>query len=398
MFELYIKNENFDAKVSFDLTTMMKGQMDTKARNKNISVAQYLRDLIQRDLDSYGEVLDYELQLLKRDIENAYKLYNDAKESIQYYEQKAQNYKENIESMKNEYIKKSKLISQSNIVYADEEEKIKTILLDVFATNNYQFDSVMDMKEKIKSRANNIHANSFLVMKLTIMLLDGEITLRELIENPIQHLVDDKKVQSTDTQDFISLKENLWNKYGESIEKQEQKQQEIEEEKNIIHKSENERLKYVIKKAYNTNYRTQSIMEANVEFMCDKYNLNSTKTLDIINQIYQNKLDYLKVIKSDHIYESYCRITPDKINNLKKKTTQPEEKQKLTPIQDMILHLNGKEPLTEIKDVNSLETKIRQKCYYRTDIKFRELWNIITQIIEGKISVDEFINSNRTIC
>ena len=297
MFELYIKNENFDAKVSFDLTTMMKGQMDTKARNKNISVAQYLRDLIQRDLDSYGEVLDYELQLLKRDIENAYKLYNDAKESIQYYEQKAQNYKENIESMKNEYIKKSKLISQSNIVYADEEEKIKTILLDVFATNNYQFDSVMDMKEKIKSRANNIHANSFLVMKLTIMLLDGEITLRELIENPIQHLVDDKKVQSTDTQDFISLKENLWNKYGESIEKQEQKQQEIEEEKNIIHKSENERLKYVIKKAYNTNYRTQSVMEGNIEALCQKYKLDLVKTSNIINQIYQNKLDYLKVMK-----------------------------------------------------------------------------------------------------
>lgn len=148
MLELYTTNENFSAKVSFDLTTMMKGQMDTKARNKNISVAQYLRELIQRDLDSYGEVLDYELQLLQRDIENAYKLYNDAKESIQYYEQKAQSYKENIESMKNDYIKKSKLISQSNIVYADEEEKIKTIILDVFATNNYRFDSVIDMKEK----------------------------------------------------------------------------------------------------------------------------------------------------------------------------------------------------------------------------------------------------------
>ena len=148
MLELYTTNENFSSKVSFDLTTMMKGQMDTKARNKNISVAQYLRELIQRDLDSYGEVLDYELQLLQRDIENAYKLYNDAKESIQYYEQKAQSYKENIESMKNDYIKKSKLISQSNIVYADEEEKIKTIILDVFATNNYRFDSVIDMKEK----------------------------------------------------------------------------------------------------------------------------------------------------------------------------------------------------------------------------------------------------------
>lgn len=43
MLELYTTNENFSAKVSFDLTTMMKGQMDTKARNKNISVAQYLR-------------------------------------------------------------------------------------------------------------------------------------------------------------------------------------------------------------------------------------------------------------------------------------------------------------------------------------------------------------------
>ena len=391
MFELYIKNENFDAKVSFDLTTMMKGQMDTKARNKNISVAQYLRDLIQRDLDSYGEVLDYELQLLKRDIENAYKLYNDAKESIQYYEQKAQNYKENIESMKNEYIKKSKLISQSNIVYADEEEKIKTILLDVFATNNYQFDSVMDMKEKIKSRANNIHANSFLVMKLTIMLLDGEITLRELIENPIQHLVDDKKVQSTDTQDFISLKENLWNKYGESIEKQEQKQQEIEEEKNIIHKSENERLKYVIKKAYNTNYRTQSVMEGNIEALCQKYKLDLVKTSNIINQIYQNKLDYLKVMKSDHIYE-YCTIhTPDK-KDLEEKTTQPKDEQKVTPIQDMIIHLNRKEPLTEIKDLNSFESQIRRKCNYRSDIKFRELWDILMQIIQGKITVEDVVN------
>lgn len=393
MLELYTTNENFSAKVSFDLTTMMKGQMDTKARNKNISVAQYLRELIQRDLDSYGEVLDYELQLLQRDIENAYKLYNDAKESIQYYEQKAQSYKENIESMKNDYIKKSKLISQSNIVYADEEEKIKTIILDVFATNNYRFDSVIDMKEKIKSRSNNIHANSFLVMKLTLMLLDGEITLRELINNPIQHLVDNEKLQSPNTQDFITLKENLWNKYGEFIEKQEQKQQKIEEEKTIIHESENERLKYVIKKAYNTNYRTQNVMEGNVEALCQKYKLDLVKTLNIINQIYQNKLDYLKVIKSDNIYE-YCTITPDKINNLEEKTTQPEEKQKLTPIQDMILYLNEKKPLTEIKDVNSLETQIRQKCYYRTDLKFRELWNTITQIIERKISVEEVINQH----
>lgn len=150
------------------------------------------------------------------------------------------------------------------------------------------------------------------------MLLDGEITLRELINNPIQHLVDNEKLQSPNTQDFITLKENLWNKYGEFIEKQEQKQQKIEEEKTIIHKSENERLKYVIKKAYNTNYRTQNIMEGNVEALCQKYKLDLVKTLNIINQIYQNKLDYLKVIKSDHIYE-YCTITPDKINNLEEK-------------------------------------------------------------------------------
>ncbi|WP_304123578.1 hypothetical protein [Methanosphaera cuniculi] len=391
MLEPYTINKNFDTKVSFDSTTMMKEQMDEKARYKNISLAQYLRDVVQRDLDSYGEVLGYELQLLKRDIKNAYKLYNDAKESIQYHEQKAQSYKENIESLKNEYIKKSKLISQSNIVYADEEEKIKTILLDVFATNHYRFDSVVDMKEKIKSRSNNVHANSFLVMKLTIMLLDGEITLRELIENPIQHLVDDKKVQSIDTQDFISLKENLWNKYGEYIKKQEQKQQEIEEEKTIIHKPENERLQYVIKQAYHTNYRTQSVMEANIEALCQKYKLNLVKTSNIINQIYQNKLDYLKVIKSDHIYE-YCTITPDKINNLEEKTIQPEDEQKLTPIQDMIIHLNRKEPLTEIQDVNSFESQIRRKCNYRSDIKFRELWNILTQIIQGKLTIDDVVN------
>ena len=381
----------FNDKMSFDLEHEMKLDIYEEADKIRMSGSELVRTGVKSFLMNPNNILTFEIKEMDIQIKEKELMYSIINKLLQKLQK-------DINSLKNKRTRKLNLIDQSNIVYTDEEEKIKTIILDIFTTNKYKFNSQKDLKEKIKFIANNVHADISIVLKLTNCILNDEITLRELIEKPIQHIVDAKEVQHKDTEEFIKLKESLWTEYGEYIEKQEQKQQKIEEEKTIIHKPENERLQYVIKKAYNTNYRTQSIMEANVEFMCDKYNLNSTKTLDIINQIYQNKLDYLKVIKSDHIYESYCRITPDKINNLKKKTTQPEEKQKLTPIQDMILHLNGKEPLTEIKDVNSLETKIRQKCYYRTDIKFRELWNIITQIIEGKISIDEFINSNRTIC
>lgn len=382
--------KKFDDKMSFDLAKEMKLDIYQEAYRRKISRSEVVRMGVKTILVGSSDILTSEIE--KLDV-----LIKDKKQQYSIIKKYLQKLQKDLNSLKNERTRKLNLIDQSNIVYTDEEFKIKTIILDVFATNKYKFNSHKDLKEKIKFIANNTHADISIVLKLINCILNGEITLRELIEKPIQHIVDAKEVQHKDTEEFIKLKESLWIKYGEYIEKQEEKQQKIDEEKNIIHKSENERLQYVIKKAYNTNYRTQNVMEGNIEVLCQKYKLNSTKTLNIINQIYQNKLDYLKVIKSDHIYESYCRITPDK-KDLREKTTQPKEEQKLTPIQDMILHLNRKQPLTEIKDVNLLKSQIRQKCYYRSDIKFRELWNILIQIIQGKISVEEFINSNRIIC
>lgn len=124
----------FNDKMSFDLEHEMKLDIYEEADKIRMSGSELVRTGVKSFLMNPNNILTFEIKEMDIQIKEKELMYS----IINKFLQKLQ---KDINSLKNKRTRKLNLIDQSNIVYTDEEEKIKTIILDIFTTNKYKFNS-----------------------------------------------------------------------------------------------------------------------------------------------------------------------------------------------------------------------------------------------------------------
>ena len=223
MFGIFKKVKK-EAKLSFDTTRTQKNEADTEAKRRGVTTSEFIRTAVDNELQASGEGRNFELLLLEKDIhyeeEQCEKLENELRE-----------HRRKLEEFKNEHTRKSKLLSQANIVQNDEEYEIKDLILNRFAFPE-KFRVSFDENIRItKELANMKHLNIDYVTRILEMYASNEIILLDLIEKPLQNLLDDNEVQQVDSESFQNMKNKLLDIYGVRAKQEKQRLQEKEKQK-----------------------------------------------------------------------------------------------------------------------------------------------------------------------
>lgn len=189
-------NEKFDRKKSFDLSSTLELEIEEKSRTLRMSQSELIRRSVQDFISSFGNCINFEIQLLSHDIRREYELIERHEKEIEFHKLKIKLYQK-------ELVEKQKLINSNNPDYVDDELKIKTILLERFATNNYPKNTPYnEIIEQLKVISNNRNADIHVILKINEMLFENKITLRNIIERPLQNIIEEKEIASRDSESF----------------------------------------------------------------------------------------------------------------------------------------------------------------------------------------------------
>ncbi|WP_308855434.1 hypothetical protein, partial [uncultured Methanosphaera sp.] len=113
----------FNDKMSFDLEHEMKLDIYEEADKIRMSGSELVRTGVKSFLMNPNNILTFEIKEMDIQIKEKELMYSIINKLLQKLQK-------DINSLKNKRTRKLNLIDQSNIVYTDEEEKIKTIILD----------------------------------------------------------------------------------------------------------------------------------------------------------------------------------------------------------------------------------------------------------------------------
>lgn len=225
---------NFETKISFDTTRTQKNKAGTEAKRRGITTSEFIRTAVDNELQASGEGRTFELLLLEKDIQ-----YEE--EQCEKLENELREHRRKLEEFKNEHTRKSKLISQANIVQSSEEYEIKNLILDRFGFHeNYRvsFDENIRITKEL---ANRNHLNIDYVTRILEMYQSNEIMLIDLIEKPLQNILDNDEVQSVDSESFQNMKNKLFDVYGvrakqekQQLQEKEKQKQKVEEQKQAV--------------------------------------------------------------------------------------------------------------------------------------------------------------------
>lgn len=363
---------NFETKISFDTTNKQKNEIEQEAKRRGITTSQFMRISADKEIACSGEGLNFEILLLENNIKHE-------EEYITKLEQELNIHKQKLEEYKNKHAQKTKLKNTSNIVHHEEEQEIKTIILERFTnTNEYRDNSTAEALEGIRYQANTKQVNVDITIKIAQMYINKEITLLDIIKKPLQHLLDHEEVQPLDSNTFQQIREELMNKYGKIAEQEQIKIREEQQRQELMNSSENERIRHIIIETYNSNYNSYQKMISNVKYKCVKYNTDEKITLGIIQRIYSNELKYDEVIGAENILETYGSLR--KPSPIIQEVKEQETKK-------IIKKVNEIQPLDNVRNTTNLKRKVRQICESHMFVEFKEIWITILRIIDKEISL-----------
>lgn len=369
---------------SVKVTREMQRDIEETAYTRKMTKSDLLREYIESGLA--GEGSHFQIKLLKQEMNSELVIIKQLEELVAEHQTK-------YETLQNQCIKLEKLVDQSNIVYADDELKIKTVILKRYATGRYRTTSFSETKESLKAISNVHHADTSIVLKIAQLIEDKEITLRQLIETPLQHIVDGEAVQIVEEDKFNTIKNDLWETYGNYIEKLEQQEKEQQEAETIKEAPLNERVRWTIKEVFKRQYRSIEYVRGNLETICTKSNLDYYKIQDIVEKIYLNKLSYEKVLQSEDIISIYYNPKPEPITTEIKSNNTSENDVDFTRenMKSIIRSMNKKEPLKKVKNISILEGNVFRMCRQKK-VAFNETWNMIMDVINGKMTMEDVEN------
>lgn len=396
MFRKLRRNDTKDYKEQIRVDERTNQGIIQTSKNMGMTKSEFIREAIADKIKGIGDGLHYKLERIKDKIQSEQEIIDEQMEIINKHQERK-------EKLENEYIKLEKLVNQSNIVYAADEKKIKEVILTPLTNPDQRFwnnTSLEQVREMIIKRAGsvNIDADVHIVTKLTDMILDNELTLRELIEKPVQHIIDTDAIEELDDTNFKELRNSLWKKYGRFIEQKEEQQKALEEEATIKSQPENKRIQWTIKELFKREYRTTKHMKGYLQTICEyTTNVDYEKVLSVVERIYSKELDYEKVINSPNIldvysntvYESRKKCTTNQESNQKECTTKEDfTKQNIKSIVKM---MNKKEPLKEVRNINVLEGNVFRMCRQKK-VAFNEVWQYVMSVVDGKLSMSDIEN------
>ena len=395
MFRKLRRNDTKDYKEQIRVDERTNQGIIQTSKNMGMTKSEFIREAITDKIKGIGDGLHYKLERIKDKIQSEQEIIDEQMEIINKHQERK-------EKLENEYIKLEKLVNQSNIVYAADEKKIKEVILTPLTNPDQRFwnnTSLEQVREMIIKRAGsvNVDADVHIVTKLTDMILDNELTLRELIEKPVQHIIDTDAIEELDDTNFKDLRNSLWKKYGRFIEQKEEQQKALEEEANIKSQPENKRIQWTIKELFKREYRTTKHMKGYLQTICEyTTNVDYEKVLSVVERIYSKELDYEKVISSDNILDLYSntvyeskKCTTNQESNQKECTTKEDfTKQNIKSIVKM---MNKKEPLKEVRNINVLEGNVFRMCRQKK-VAFNEVWQYVMGVVDGKLSMNDIEN------
>lgn len=292
MFGIFKKVKK-EAKLSFDTTRTQKNKADTEAKRRGVTTSEFIRTAVDNELQASGEGRTFELLLLEKDIQ-----YEE--EQCEKLENELREHRRKLEEFKNEHTRKSKLISQANIVQSSEEYEIKNLILNRFGFHE-KFRVSFDENIRItKELANRNHLNIDYVTRILEMYQANEIMLIDLIEKPLQNILDNDEVQSVDSESFQNMKNKLFDVYGVRAKQEKQQLQEKEKQKQKV---EEQKQAVVV-----TPENKQKEIRRIITKLNEKETLRNVRSITYIKQRCRNMCQGNLIVKFEEVWRKVMDI------------------------------------------------------------------------------------------